>query len=169
MCRCESESVESTGLGAAVSSTDFQTRYANHKGGKKYEKSSLELEREQAAQEVGNPNHSKLKRTELPKSTGHAGQEEKLAASEIFKVLWRECTSDEAYLKLKGEWQKEKKDWLKAGGKVKKDDGIWKGYEHDGGNKSRVKNEKEIDSETVKTEPDTGVKIKKEEGDSDSQ
>lgn len=74
---------------------------------------------------------------ELPKSTGHAGQEEKLAASEIFKALWRECTSDEAYLKLKGEWQKEKKEWLKAGGKVQKDDGIWKGYEHDGGEKGR--------------------------------
>lgn len=88
---------------------------------------------------------------ELPKSTGHAGQEEKLAASEIFKALWRECTSDEAYLKLKGEWQKEKKEWLKAGGRVKKDDGIWKGYEHDGGRKVAVKEEKDIDSINGKT------------------
>lgn len=88
---------------------------------------------------------------ELPKSTGHAGQEEKLAASEIFKALWRECTSDEAYLKLKDEWQKEKKEWLKAGGKVQKDDGIWKGYEHDGGEKVAVKEEKDIDSINGKT------------------
>ncbi|KAF2206535.1 hypothetical protein CERZMDRAFT_19620, partial [Cercospora zeae-maydis SCOH1-5] len=67
-------------------------RYANHAGGKKYAKSSLELE-------------------QLPKSTGHAGQEEKLAASEIFKALWRECTTEKRYLRLKEEWQREKKEW----------------------------------------------------------
>ncbi|KAM3424028.1 hypothetical protein BST61_g11421 [Cercospora zeina] len=123
-------------------------RYANHAGGKKYAKSSLELEREEAARTgdaVKNPNHSKLKRTELPKSTGHAGQEEKLAASEIFKAIWRECTKDEKYLRLKEEWQKEKKEWIKAGGEVKKEDGIWKGYEVERGKSREVKREGGVD------------------------
>lgn len=131
-------------------------RYANHKGGKKYEKSSLTLERERAAQtgeggEVGNPNHSTLpQRTELPRSMGHAGQEEKLAASEIFKAAWRECTSDGAYLALKAEWQREKKEWLRAGGGSR-----------------RVKTETDdIDGSEVTTEPrkEPSIKVEGDDG-----
>ncbi|GIZ41099.1 hypothetical protein CKM354_000441500 [Cercospora kikuchii] len=138
-------------------------RYANHAGGKKYAKSSLQLEREAAAltgDPVKNPNHSHLKRTELPKSTGHAGQEEKLAASEIFKVLWKECMKDEGYLRLKDEWQKEKKAWVEAGGKVKKEEGIWKGYEMDGGKKPKATKKQEA---KVKSEDEEDKQIKKEE------
>ncbi|KAI5363160.1 hypothetical protein Slin14017_G068410 [Septoria linicola] len=140
-------------------------RYANHAGGKKYAQSSLELEREHAARtgstSITHPNHSKLKRTELPKSTDHAGQEEKLAASEIFKVLWRQCTSDAGYLKLKEEWQKEKKAWLKAGGK-KRETRKGKGK---GGVKQEDEDEEDGDEGgvEVKKEADTGVRIKKEE------
>lgn len=84
-------------------------------------------------------------------------------------MLWRECTSDEAYLKLKGEWQQEKKDWLQAGGRVKKDDGIWKGYEHDGGKMTSVKKEDNIDSRKFKTESYTGMRIQKAEVESNGQ
>ncbi|PIA89104.1 hypothetical protein CB0940_06716 [Cercospora beticola] len=137
-------------------------RYANHAGGKKYAKSSLQLEREAAAltgDPVKNPNHSHIKRTELPKSTGHAGQEEKLAASEIFKVLWKECMKDEGYLRLKEQWQKEKKEWMKAGGKVKKEEGIWKGYEAEGG---RGRNRKKAIKEEAKDKSGQEEHIKKE-------
>ncbi|KXT03377.1 hypothetical protein AC578_3984 [Pseudocercospora eumusae] len=86
-------------------------RYANHAGGRKYEKSELALEKE---------GKKGAKRTQLPKSTGHKGMEEKLAASEVFKKVWRKCTEDSEYLELKREWQKEKKAYVKAGGEVEK-------------------------------------------------
>lgn len=78
-------------------------------------------------------------------------------------------------MKLKEEWQKEKKAWLKAGREVKKEDGIWKGYEVDGGKKRETRKrkgglKKEEDDDDgddggaeVKKEADTGVRIKKEE------
>jgi len=89
-------------------------RYANHKGGKKYEKSALELEKEGKGG----------KRVEMPKSEGHEGREEKLAASEVFKGVWRRCTSDERYLELKEEFVAEQKAWEKEQKKmsVKKED-----------------------------------------------
>lgn len=70
-------------------------RYANHAGGKKYGKGKVDGERGE----------------ELPKSESHAGRNEKLEASEIFKVVWRKCTSDEEYLRLKKEFQEEQKMW----------------------------------------------------------
>lgn len=85
-------------------------RYANHKGGKKYNKSERELERDGGERSV------------LPKSGGHEGMEEKAAASEVFKVVWRECIEDQAYLRLKEEWKKEKSQWEKSGGKIKDED-----------------------------------------------
>lgn len=76
-------------------------RYANHAGGRKYDRTARQL-----AAEGG-------KRTELPKSTGHKGQEEKLAASEVFKVVWKQCTSGEEYITLREEWKEERKVWDK--------------------------------------------------------
>ncbi|EMC91632.1 hypothetical protein BAUCODRAFT_152032 [Baudoinia panamericana UAMH 10762] len=74
-------------------------RYANHKGGKKYDRSARELEKEGG------------KRVELPKSEEHAGREEKLRASEVFRELWRRCTGDERYVELKAEFVAEQKRW----------------------------------------------------------
>lgn len=85
-------------------------RYANHKGGKKYNKSEREQERDGG------------ERTVLPKSTGHAGMEEKAAASEVFKEVWRSCIEDKGYLQLKEAWKKEKALWEKSGKKAKSED-----------------------------------------------
>ena len=76
-------------------------RYANHKGGRKYNVSEREQERDGG------------ERKELPRSEGHAGQEEKLAASEVFKAVWRRCTEDEKYLALKQEFLDEQREWDK--------------------------------------------------------
>lgn len=72
-------------------------RYANHKGGKKYDRSARIVEKDGG------------ERVELPKSEGHAGQDEKLAASEVFKAVWQRCTSDEEYLRLKRDFLAEQK------------------------------------------------------------
>ncbi|KAK4574711.1 hypothetical protein LTR86_001552 [Recurvomyces mirabilis] len=77
-------------------------RYANHKGGKKYDRSEKEVTRDGG------------ERVELAKSEGHEGREEKLAASEVFKAVWRRCTSDERYLELKKEFLEEQKVWDRA-------------------------------------------------------
>lgn len=77
-------------------------RYANHKGGKKYDRSARVVEEDGG------------KRVELPKSTGHAGMEEKLAASEVFKAVWQRCTGDERYLDLKKSFMAEQKAWDKV-------------------------------------------------------
>lgn len=77
-------------------------RYANHKGGRKYDRSEREV-----AKDGGG-------RVELPKSQGHHGMEEKLGASEVFKGIWRECTTDLRYLELKKEFLKEQKAWDKG-------------------------------------------------------
>ena len=79
-------------------------RYANHKGGRKYNISEREVE---ASGESG-------QRKELPKSQGHAGQDEKLAASEVFKKVWRTCMADEEYLELRRLFQEEQKGWDRA-------------------------------------------------------
>jgi len=84
-------------------------RYANHKGGRKYDRTEREVEAEGGS------------RTELPKSQGHDGQDEKLQASEIFKVVWRNCTSDQNYLDLKADFMQEQKEWDRAQSKVKKE------------------------------------------------
>ncbi|KAK5121434.1 hypothetical protein LTR85_005266 [Meristemomyces frigidus] len=85
-------------------------RYANHKGGKKYDRSAREIERDGG------------ERVELAKSEGHEGREEKLRVSELFKEVWRRCTSDERYLKLKEEFVAERKGWEKEQKKAKKED-----------------------------------------------
>ncbi|KAM0716085.1 hypothetical protein Q7P37_008599 [Cladosporium fusiforme] len=51
----------------------------------------------------------------LERSTGHEGMEEKAAASEVFKKGWEACRVDEGYLALKREFQRELREWEKAG------------------------------------------------------
>ncbi|KAF2845468.1 hypothetical protein T440DRAFT_360954, partial [Plenodomus tracheiphilus IPT5] len=68
-------------------------RYANHKGGRKYDKvTGLELE----------------------KSGGHEGKEEKEEASLVFRGVWERAKGDEGYLGLKERFVKEQKEWDKA-------------------------------------------------------
>jgi len=74
-------------------------RYANHKGGRKYDRSAREVEREGGG------------RAELPVSVAHEGKEEKLGASEVFREVWRRCGGDERYLDLKREFLAEQKVW----------------------------------------------------------
>lgn len=73
-------------------------RYANHAGGRKYDRTAREIEAQGG------------KRTELPKSKGHKGQEEKLAVSEMFREVWKRCTGDERYVALREEWKGEKSE-----------------------------------------------------------
>jgi hypothetical protein len=67
-------------------------RYANHAGGRKYDKKTGE---------------------ELEKSKGHAGMEEKLEASEIFKEVWQRAKEHEGYIGKKERFMKEQKEWDK--------------------------------------------------------
>lgn len=66
-------------------------RYANHKGGKKYGED----------------------KQVLPKSEDHVDKDDKEEASRIFREMWERCKSDQTYLRLKGEFQKEQKVWDK--------------------------------------------------------
>ncbi|KAF2162741.1 hypothetical protein M409DRAFT_68997 [Zasmidium cellare ATCC 36951] len=85
-------------------------RYANHAGGRKYDRTARQVEAEGG------------KRTELAKSKGHKGQEEKLAASEVFREVWKRCTSCEGYGVLREEWKEKRKDWEKGEKEVEKED-----------------------------------------------
>lgn len=66
-------------------------RYANHKGGRKYDAE-------------GNV---------LPRSSGHGDRDDKEEASVVFKEVWERCKCHETYLRLKEEFQKEQKTWDK--------------------------------------------------------
>lgn len=66
-------------------------RYANHKGGRKYDKDH----------EI------------LPNSKDHADKADKEEASGIFKDVLEQCKADETYLRLKDEFQKELKEFKK--------------------------------------------------------
>lgn len=85
-------------------------RYANHKGGKKYDRSARVVERDGG------------ERVELPKSKGHLDMGEKEEASLVFKAVWEECRSDKAYVKLKEGFQAEQKEWDKAQRQIKRED-----------------------------------------------
>lgn len=74
-------------------------RYANHKGGKKYDRSAREIERDGGS------------RVQLPKSDGHEGRDEKLQASNVFREVWKTCMADERYLKLREVFTLEQKEW----------------------------------------------------------
>jgi hypothetical protein len=70
-------------------------RYANHKGGRKYGTDGKQL-----AKWTGEDSSGKRK--------------EKEEASEIFKGYWRRCVASEEYVRLKEEWSKSKKEYLKS-------------------------------------------------------
>lgn len=74
-------------------------RYANHKGGRKYDLSEKEA--------------NGAKQTELPKSVNHKDNDEKEAASLIFRVVWEKCKRDEKYQDLKERFMAEQKAWDK--------------------------------------------------------
>ncbi|KAG9254403.1 uncharacterized protein F5Z01DRAFT_621885 [Emericellopsis atlantica] len=67
-------------------------RYANHAGGRKYDKTSGK---------------------EIPRSGSHKGKEEKLAASAIFREVWERCKQHEGYQQKKVAFLKEQKEWRK--------------------------------------------------------
>ncbi|KAL9089952.1 MAG: hypothetical protein Q9165_005481 [Trypethelium subeluteriae] len=67
-------------------------RYANHKGGRKYDKNSgKELEKKD-----------------------HDGRKEKEEASRIFREVWERCKRNEAYVKRKEEFLREQREWDKG-------------------------------------------------------
>lgn len=68
-------------------------RYANHKGGRKYDK------------DTG---------VEMDKSTGHEGTGEKEGASLVFRSVWEDCRAHEGYQGLKERFMKEQKEWDKV-------------------------------------------------------
>lgn len=65
-------------------------RYANHKGGRKYDKVSGK---------------------ELEKSKGHKDMKEKEEASLVFQQVWERCRAHDGYLKKKEEFMREQKQW----------------------------------------------------------
>ena len=67
-------------------------RYANHKGGRKYDAKGKELE----------------------KSTGHKDMKEKEDASQVFRQVWERCKKHEGYLTKKEAFLAEQKAWDKA-------------------------------------------------------
>ncbi|KAK4494864.1 hypothetical protein PRZ48_014220 [Zasmidium cellare] len=105
-------------------------RYANHAGGRKYSRPTTS---------------SSSKRTELPKSKGHKGQEEKLAASEVFREVWKRCTSHEEYVQLRDEWKAERKGWDRGEGRGKKEEKAGIKEEDEAGSEVEVKEEEDGD------------------------
>ncbi|KAH7068949.1 hypothetical protein BKA63DRAFT_98259 [Paraphoma chrysanthemicola] len=77
-------------------------RYANHAGGRKYDKVTGE---------------------ELKKSEGHKGMEEKLEASLIFREVWEKAKIHDGYTSKKEKFMKEQKEWDKEQKKIKKESG----------------------------------------------
>ena len=92
-------------------------RYANHRGGRKYERV-----KGMKGEEGRVPGGADGRGRQLEKSEGHEGREEKLAVSELFKGVWRECLADEGYQRLKGEFLAEQKEWDRMQKNVKKED-----------------------------------------------
>ncbi|KAL8666312.1 MAG: hypothetical protein Q9202_001581 [Teloschistes flavicans] len=66
-------------------------RYANHKGGRKYDKQGKEME----------------------KSKGHKDMREKEEASAVFREVWERCKTHEGYLAKKEKFLVEQKAWDK--------------------------------------------------------
>jgi hypothetical protein len=76
-------------------------RYANHAGGRKYDKTSG---------------------VELEKSTGHKGKEEKEEASRVFREVWERAKGYGGYVQKKEVFMKEQKEWDKEQKKIKKEE-----------------------------------------------
>jgi len=70
-------------------------RYANHKGGWKYDKDGEQLEKWTGKDVDGK-------------------RKEKEEASEIFKVYWRRCIASDKYGQLKKDWSEAKKEYIRA-------------------------------------------------------
>lgn len=97
-------------------------RYANHKGGRKYDR--------ETGKEMG--------RWEGGDEGERAGRREKEKASEVFKGCWRRCVEEEGYGELKKRWQAEKREWERTGGKGE-----------GGGVKQEIKDEDEDEDDSV--------------------
>ncbi|KAL8670535.1 MAG: hypothetical protein Q9168_004932 [Polycauliona sp. 1 TL-2023] len=67
-------------------------RYANHKGGRKYD----------------------AKGKELAKSTGHKDMKDKEQASQVFREVWENCKKHDGYVLKKEAFLAEQKAWDKA-------------------------------------------------------
>lgn len=120
-------------------------RYANHKGGRKYERSERD-------------GGGRGKSRELERSTGHEGMEEKAEASEVFKKGWERCRADEGYGELKKEFQREQREWDKGvrEGRVKVEE-IDEGGDEDGDVKEEIAAVKDEEEEVqVKKESEEG-------------
>ena len=76
-------------------------RYANHKGGRKYDDSGKELER----------------------SKGHQGREGKEEASRIFREAWEKAKSHEGYVEKKERFMAEVKEWERSKKRERKGEG----------------------------------------------
>ena len=98
-------------------------RYANHAGGRKYDKETGE---------------------ELEKSEGHRGREEKVEASKVFREVWERAKGMEVYVRKKEAFLKEQKEWDREQRKVKK--------EEVGGDEGEMKELKKGSREMVKKE-----------------
>jgi hypothetical protein len=70
-------------------------RYANHKGGRKYGADGKQL--------------AKWTEEDID-----GKRKEKEEASEVFKAVWRRCLASDEYVRLKEQWTKEKKAFVKA-------------------------------------------------------
>lgn len=77
-------------------------RYANHKGGRKYDKESGK---------------------ELEKSEAHNGRGEKEEASRLFREVWEKCRAHQGYRRKKEVFLKEMKEWERETKVRQKDDG----------------------------------------------
>lgn len=69
-------------------------RYANHKGGRKYDQEGKQLARWSGDDVDGK-------------------RREKEEASNIFRGYWKRCTGHEEYLRLKQDWMKSKAQYFK--------------------------------------------------------
>lgn len=91
-------------------------RYANHKGGRKYERVKG------VKGEEGRVRGKDGKGVVKAKGEEWEGRDEKLKASEVFRGVWKRCTADEEYAELKREFLEEQKVWDREQKKVKKED-----------------------------------------------
>jgi len=76
-------------------------RYANYKGGQKYEKGS----------EAGKSTDNGTSKKRRQKSDGHPGKEEKEEASRVFREVWERSKTHPGYLEKKDAFLKAQKKW----------------------------------------------------------
>lgn len=108
-------------------------RYANHAGGRKYDKKTG---------------------VELEKSGGHEGKGEKEEASKVFKGVWERAKMDEEYVRRKEEFLEEQKEWDREEKRMAKVEGrVWeKSDATKSGRMKGIDREKKLKKEKVKEE-----------------